>query len=119
MAESLMFLIAEHCDAEFYSGWHLYLRDNKNRQQRNADGDWGWIRGLNRYPNLAQPVLDELGIVIRGDGTCDDDGVAEIARQFPIPRQRVGGMPRGCIAVIVGDGPMKLAETQLTKKGTR
>lgn len=99
-----MYLIAEYCDAQFYMGWHLYLRDNKERQQRNADGTWGWIRGLIRYPDTSiGRIFKELGIKIRGDGTCDDDGIADIAKRFPIPRHRIGGKPRGCIEVVMDE----------------
>lgn len=113
-----MFLIAEYCDHDFYNGWHLYLRDSKGRQQRNADGEWGWIRRIGRRGEsfTGQAVLAELGITIRGDGTCDDDGIAEIARRFPIPRQRIGGKPRGCVEVVIDDeGRIRLPETALTK----
>lgn len=76
------FLLAEYCSASFYMGWHLYLRDTKEKGRCNKDGAWGWLRGINRS-NPAQQVFDELGIEIKGDGTCDDDGIAEIARRFP------------------------------------
>jgi hypothetical protein len=117
-----LYIIAEYCGHSFlFRGWHLYLRDNKNRQQRNADGEWGWIRGLNRYrfgdAESVTKVLNELGITIRGDGSCDDDGVAEIARRFPIPRQRIWKKPRGCIEVIVTDqwGNLRLADELVAK----
>lgn len=101
-----MYLIAEYCAADLYTGWHLYLRDNNERQQPNANGDWGWIRGVGRRGwefEPAKKILDELGITITGDGSCDNDGLAEFARRFPIPRQRIGGKPRGCVAVLQGD----------------
>ena len=97
------FLIAEYCDHEIYEGWHLYIRESKSKQQPNSDGRWGWIRQIGRHRNPAQDVLESLGIVMTGDGTCDHDGVAEIARRFPIPRERVGGQPRGCIEVEIDD----------------
>lgn len=107
MDQKRMYLIAEYCDANFYTGWHLYLRDNNKRQQPNANGEWGWIRriGVDRwgYRN-AGDVLDflaTLGITIKGDGTCDDAGIGEFARRFPLGRQRIGGKPRGCVEVIV------------------
>ena len=96
------FLIAEYCDAPFYMGWHLYLRDTKERQKLNRDGTWGWLRNVHRQgENPAQQVFDILGIEIKGDGTCDDDGIAEIARQFPMPGEKVGGKQRGCIVVVI------------------
>ena len=113
-----LYLIAEYCGHDFlFSGWHLYLRESNKRQQRNADGEWGWIRGLRRdrdfgVASQATKILAQLGITIRGDGTCDDDGIAEIARRFPIPRQRIWKKPRGCIEVVVADewGNLELAE---------
>ena len=97
MKDGLYFLIAEYCEAPFYMGWHLYLRDNKEIQKRNRDGTWGWLSGVHRQgENPAQQIFDELGIEIKGDGTCDYDGIAEIARRFPMPQQMIGGKPRGC-----------------------
>ena len=97
------YLIAEYCPGPFYMGWHLYIRESKEKQKPNADGRWGWIRHsqIVNDSNPAQAVLDELGIKIYGDGSCDYDGIAEIARRFPIPRERIGGKPRGCIEVEV------------------
>lgn len=114
-----MYLIAEYCGADIYMGWHLYLRDNNKRQQRNADGDWGWIRGVGRRGwehNPAKKLLDSLGITIRGDGTCDDDGIAELSRRFPIPRQRIWGKPRGCIEVLIDECGQMAAANPLTPK---
>lgn len=106
-----LYLIAEYCPAQFYMGWHLYLRDSNKRQQRNADGSWGWIRSRDIKWTGVQRILDELGIVIKGDGTCDYDGIAEIARRFPLGRQRVGGKPRGCVELIqCDDGSLAIAE---------
>lgn len=99
----LMYLITEYCEGPFYMGWHLYLRDSKGRQQRNADGEWGWIRRSDLRKPRAHEFLSALGIEITGDGSCDYDGYAEVARRYPIPRQRIGGKPRGCMPVIVGE----------------
>jgi hypothetical protein len=97
------FLIAEYCDASFYMGWHLYLRDNQEVQKRNHDGTWGWLRCVHRQgKNPVQHIFDELEIEIKGDGTCDYDGIAEMARRFPMPKkQTVGGRQRGCVEVDV------------------
>jgi hypothetical protein len=92
--EREMFLITEYCPSEIYTGWHLYLRDNNGRQQRNADGDWGWLCRGHYKQSRAHEFLATLGITVKGDGTCDGDGYAEVARRFPIPRQRIGGKPR-------------------------
>lgn len=97
--ESMMYLISEYCAHEIYIGWHLYLRDNKDRQKRNADGHWGWLARNHYMATTAHRFLRTLGISMVGDGTCDNDGYAEMARRFPIPSQRIGGKPRGCIAV--------------------
>lgn len=96
------FLIAEYCRGPIYMGWHLYLRDSKGRQQRNMDGDWGWLRRSWKEAS-AHKVLMQLGLTLRGDNSCDDGAYAELARRFPIPRQRIGGKPRGCIEVQVAD----------------
>lgn len=113
MSEKL-YLITEYCGSEIYMGWHLYLRDNKNRQQRNADGGWGWIHGVGRRgweTTQAKKIFDQLGITITGDGSCDHDGLAELARRFPIPRQRIWKKPRGCVEVISDEwGRLALAD---------
>lgn len=96
------FLISEYCAHAIYMGWHLYLRDSKGRQQRNADGDWGWLR-QSWNQNSAHALLTQMGIELRGDNSCDDGAYAELARRFPIPRQRIGGKPRGCIEVQIGE----------------
>lgn len=98
-----MFLITEYCPGPFYMGWHLYLRDSKGRQQRNADGSWGWVRGSSLRKSPAHEFLATLGIQITGDGTCDHDGYAEVARRYPVPRQRIGKKPRGCIPIFIDE----------------
>jgi hypothetical protein len=92
-----MFLIAEYCRGPFYMGWHLYLRDYR-AFRRNKDSYWGWIR----RPWQNKPLmsfLESLGITIHGDGTCDDDGIAEFAQRYPIKGRRCGGKLRGCVEV--------------------
>lgn len=88
-------LVAEFCGNALFNGWHLYLRDT-DRHQRNADGDWGWLQRGHHLLQSAHAALAELGILMRpgGDGTCDDDGHAELARRYPIRRSRLrGGVP--------------------------
>jgi hypothetical protein len=95
------FLIAEYCPGPFYWGWHLYLRESRDKNTRNRNGEWGWIRQLEKDWRGISSVLTQLDIIINGDGTMDDDGIAEIARRWPIPRERIGGKPRGCVPVDV------------------
>lgn len=97
-----MFLISEYCGGTFYSGWHLYLRESAERQKRNSDGDWGWLR-RDWHEKHAHVFLATIGIILKGDGSCENDAYAEMAARFPIPRQRIWGKPRGCIPVNVGE----------------
>ena len=57
-------IIAEYCDADLFTGWHLYERDRYDGSP-NEDGDWGWLRRGNLrlrfeiaqlFPLLPQPV---------------------------------------------------------------
>lgn len=104
-ARSTLYLIAEYCPGPFYIGWHLYLRERRGKHERNSDGEWGWIwyspseeledrrRGYSLHP--CRGVFDALGI----DGEIDDDAIARFAFGNRMPRQRVGGKPRGCVEV--------------------
>ena len=47
--------------------------------------------------------LSSLGIEMHGDGTCDDDGIAEFARRYPIHGRRCGGKKRGCVEVEIDE----------------
>lgn len=95
-------LIAEWCDHEFlYSGWHIYLRESRRYQQRNSDGEWGWIRRPKE--SNAGKLLKEMGFEITGDGTLDRDGIGQFARAFPLRGKQIGGRPRGGIKVAVSD----------------
>lgn len=107
-------LIAEYCSHAIYMGWHLYLRDSCEPRTRNADGGWGWIRHSSFNRGSAHSVLASLGITMRegGDGTCDDDGYAELARRYRFGRQQTGGKPRGGVRVIAGHSGIALAEPQ-------
>ena len=80
-------------------GWHLYFRDYRS-VRRNQDGDWGWIRRPWEEWHLMF-FLESIGITIHGDGTCDDDGIAEFARRYPIKGRRCGGKWRGCMEVSI------------------
>lgn len=100
-------LVAEYCGHDIYSGWHLYLRDDPGFQKRNADGDWGWIRGPvwpdrkgNRFVKFFQ---EAFGIELKGDWTCPEYGLAEFAKRFPLPGRKVWGERRGGVEVTVGE----------------
>ncbi len=101
-----MWLVAERCDAEVYSGWHIYLREVSD--QRNAGGSWGWIRRGNWMLPSIREVLALLGIAMRpgGDGSCDDDGYAELARKHPL------GDGRGGVIVDVTAAGVTLSSVQ-------
>lgn len=105
----IRYLIAEYCGGTFYMGWHLYLRDSRERQKRNADGSWGWLRAFPRHvPNFVKRIFDTLSIELRGDGTCDGAGISQIADRFPMGRQRIWGKRRGCIPVVEANGRLWL-----------
>jgi len=101
-----MYLIAEYCNAKFYTGWHLYYRESKSFK-RNSDGGWGWIRRPYKDDDITEFLLS-LGIIIRGDGTCDDDGIAEFAKLFPLKGKKCGGKTRGGVEVIKIKGKIEL-----------
>ena len=44
-------------------------------------------------------ILSSIGIEITGDGSCDDDGIAEFAKRYPIKGRRCGGQFRGCLEI--------------------
>lgn len=93
-----MFLVAEYCKGPFYMGWHLYLRENRDFR-RNKSGNWGWIRNLHEHP--VKDFLSSIGITIRGDGTCEDDGVAQFAAKYPAKGCKLSGKTRGCVGISV------------------
>ena len=47
--------------------------------------------------------LSSIGIEIKSDGTCDDDGIAEFARRYPIHGRCCGGKKRGCVEVEIDE----------------
>lgn len=79
-------------------GWHLYLRENR-AFKLNENGSWGWISDFREHP--VEAFLSSIGITIKGDGTCDDDGIAEFAKRYPVRGRRAGKKLRGCIEVEV------------------
>ena len=72
------FLVAEYSDSDIREGWHLYVRDSDQPNQRNNDGGWGWIRNIKSKRHL----LNLFGIKLKGDGTLDLDGIAQFAERF-------------------------------------
>jgi hypothetical protein len=90
------YLLAEYCANEIFEGWHLYVRESKRKGQRNKNGDWGWLRG--EGVQWYNDFLSKFGIKIKGDGTCNGDGIDKIAKKFPL-RSFCGGKPRGCIEI--------------------
>lgn len=103
MSAGRQFLVAEYCPGPFYWGWHLYLRESRDKRTRNRDGGWGWIMRPENDIHGIPAVLAQLGIVIRGDGTMDNDGIHEIAKRWPVAHERIGRKPRGCVPVDVDD----------------
>ncbi len=98
-------------------GWHLYLRENRV-MKRNHDGGWGWIRKVHEHPVLE--FLSSIGITIKGDGTCDDDGVAAFAMRYPVKGPRAGGKYRGCIEVEIDEfGEIEMANPSIHQRPTR
>lgn len=96
-------------------GWHIYIRDHR-AFRKNNDGTWGWIRmsGWSWMQPRVLKFLSSIGIDIRGDGTCDDDGIAEFAKRYPIKGRRCGGKRRGCLEVEIDDNDeIKLANQQI------
>lgn len=117
-----LFLIAEYCAGPFYMGWHLYLRESRRLNRRNADGSWGWTHRLGLHgASVAKTVFKTLGIAGRiENGSSDGGAIAEFARRFRLRRSKAGGRARGCVEVIytLGDG-LVLAKAPSTAKETR
>lgn len=101
-----MYLIAEHNDGLYYTGWHLYYRENKSFK-RNSDGDWGWIRRP-RENTAVTDFFSSFGIFIKGDGSCDYDGIAEFAERFPLNGEKCGGKVRGGVEINIVNGKIEL-----------
>ena len=95
----------EFCDHTIYEGWHAYIRGNPEPGARNGpewmthgvDG-WGWIRLSSLKRDAVVRMCAEVGITLKGDWTCDDDGLAELAAKFPLAGDRRGGFP-----ITIGD----------------
>lgn len=94
-------------------GWHLYLRETPKFQQRNKDGDWGWVRGpvwpRDRVGNRMVLFFASLGIELKGDWTCPEDGCAEFVKRYPLKGRKSWGEKRGGVEVLEGYwGDLKL-----------
>ena len=60
--------------------------------------------------------LSSIEIEITGDGTCDDDGIAEFARRYPIKGRQCGGKLRGCLEIEIDEfDDIKLANQSAKK----
>jgi hypothetical protein len=98
-------------------GWHLYLRDYRPFRP-NKNGSWGWQRRV-RENSQVMSLLASIGITITGDGTCDHDGIADLAGKYPIKGRKAGGRLRGCIEVNVDEyGRIEMANQPLHRNGT-
>ena len=94
------FLIAEYCDAQFFTGWHLYLRDTNQEGVTNADGDWGWISHPDKKYSAVHDLFEDLGLTFTGDGTTKNDAIAEFAKRYPM-ESSTEIQQSGCLEVIV------------------
>lgn len=111
-------LVAEYCDSNFYSGWHLYLREKPGYQTRNKDGGWGWIRSLNNDKIVA--FFATLGIELKEDWPCPEYGLAEFVKRYPLKGRKVGGEKRGGVKVLVGEwGDLTLAPNDESERLAR
>jgi hypothetical protein len=54
-----VFLYPEYCDADLFTGWHLYLRD-RNDGSPNDDGGWGWVRRSDMASRSLAALFPEL-----------------------------------------------------------
>lgn len=98
-------LVVEFCDAALFKGWHAYIRANPEPGMRNGqewltygvDG-WGWIRSSSLKREAVVRMCAELGIKLKGDWTCDDDGLDDVAQRFPLAGHKRGGFP-----ITIGD----------------
>ncbi|KKN01221.1 hypothetical protein LCGC14_1129850 [marine sediment metagenome] len=73
-------LIAYYNPHAIYMGWHLYLRERRDR--RNADGGWGWVHG-GCPQNAVQDVLTQLGFGRIEIGGSDGGTIATFATRCP------------------------------------
>lgn len=95
-----IWLVAEYCGSNFYTGWHLYLRETPGYQQRNEDGSWGWIRpGAIGRKHIVE-FFATLGIELKSDWTCPEYGCAEFVKRYPLKGRKVWGEKRGGVEVL-------------------
>ena len=101
-----LFLLAEFCGHDLFHGWHLYLRESKDKHRQNEGKtrytgfDWGWSHKW-FWETEALRLVRAAGCIAVGHPNCDDGPFAEMAKRFPIPRERIWKKPRGCIEVIL------------------
>ena len=118
-----VFILAEYCAADFYTGWWLYERDHNDGKPNDRDG-WGWMRDGGLYSN--QQKVNELccrigyeppavrrhgqgfaewfaatfpnGLRVRASDECDDYELVEIVKRRPRQRRGVIRTIRGAAA---------------------
>jgi len=100
MKTNKKFLIAEYCDAQFYMGWHLYLRDTNQEGVSNADGDYGWVCQPYKQFSSVYDLFKELGLTFTDDGTTKTGPIAEFAKRYPM-ESSTEIQRSGCLEVIV------------------
>lgn len=91
-------LVVEFCAHNLFEGWHAYIRESPKRGKRNANGEWGWVKSRDIKGDKVARLCAEVGITLKGDWTCDDDGLAEVAKRYPLPGRKRGGFP-----ITIGD----------------
>lgn len=84
---SCCFIRAEYCDADLYTGWHLYARD-RNDSSPNDDGDWGWLRRGDMSTRSLAKLLPSLPqLTVFGDTFAEIEWhnrfVAAFVERFP------------------------------------
>ena len=101
----MLYLITEYCPGPLFMGWHLYLRESRDRRRRNSgvsgftmEGEWGWSHEWH-WEAEAKKLLAALGLRSVADDSTDGGMYAGLARLHPIGREKIGGKPRGCVPV--------------------
>ena len=72
------------------------------KHKRNKDRGWGWVQWSSGCKHPARNVFTDNNISFIDDGTCDEDGIYELAKKFPL-KSKIGGKIRGCLPVVVDE----------------